>query len=655
MYKLQNGILYRDGKPTLGIGVSYYASYHPEKRTLPPGADAIGEMRLDVRDMAQAGFNHIRTAANGAAHWEGNTFCLDTSFTDALLKEVAENGMCSFVRIEGYSMNQRHHQNVQPLDQDNQPLDREDPYGRPGANSFVADTLNNPALNADMDESARQQAAHFAAQPEVLGFQIYNEPTIQRIGDDGIFDYHPDTIAAFRKWLAEKGYMSAEEAERADPPRAFPKGKEDPKLFGWWRQFGVENMSAMLCRMNRCASEAAPGTETFTNFVCTPMNWRRCSCEGDWFACSRGMDILGLDIYANQRSNSYYWVSRRLDEVESAAAAQGKHAWIIEYCCRTHMRVQDYEGETYAALGSGYKGINYYLWRADLGGPEVQLGGMVWNDRSKTAKYDEAVKFNHMLAREGEKLASCEKLRSGAAILYSLHGIGRCESMDGYTVDGAPRSRWYRAMDARYQELKKAGITADFIQAEDLKSNPLGTELLFVPCLDALDEKEKKEVAEFARGHAVVLHDNTFHPACGTEYRGYSLISDWCYRPAGTYRGSDALRRAPFRMPEILRMTGIRPVYRVTAEDDALGFGFLRSSDGKYDVACLLNINSTSAPAREGEITADEKITGKITKAVYVDRNREEELPVRHEGQRAKIGVPTLDESGGCLVYLYRE
>ena len=55
MYQIKNGILYRDGKPTLGIGVSYYASYHPEKRTLPPGADAIGEMRLDVRDMAQAG------------------------------------------------------------------------------------------------------------------------------------------------------------------------------------------------------------------------------------------------------------------------------------------------------------------------------------------------------------------------------------------------------------------------------------------------------------------------------------------------------------------------------------------------------------------------------------------------------------------------
>ena len=30
-------------------------------------------------------------------------------------------------------------------------------------------------------------------------------------------------------------------------------------------------------------------------------------------------------------------------------------------------------GRPTLALGSGYKGINYYLWRADLGGPEVQL------------------------------------------------------------------------------------------------------------------------------------------------------------------------------------------------------------------------------------------------------------------------------------------
>ena len=233
MYKLQNGILYRSGKPTLGIGVSYYASYHPLKQTVPPDGDKFGEMVLDVRDMAKAGFNHIRIAANGEAHWEGDRFCQDTAFTDATIQEVAKNGMCSFVRIEGYSMNHRKHENVQPLDQNNQPLDREDPYGRPGANSFVADTLNNPALNADMDESARQQAAHYAAQSEVMGFQIYNEPNINRSGDIALFDYHPDTIAAFRRWLREKGYMTAEETEGLDAPRAFPGRGEDGRLFGW--------------------------------------------------------------------------------------------------------------------------------------------------------------------------------------------------------------------------------------------------------------------------------------------------------------------------------------------------------------------------------------------------------------------------------------
>ena len=89
-------------------------------------------------------------------------------------------------------------------------------------------------------------------------------------------------------------------------------------------------------------------------------------------------------------------------------------------------------GRPTLALGSGYKGINYYLWRADLGGPEVQLGGMLWNDRSKTQKFDEAVRFNHMLLREGEKLAACEKLRDGVGILYSLHGAAYYETAQGY-------------------------------------------------------------------------------------------------------------------------------------------------------------------------------------------------------------------------------
>lgn len=641
MYKIKNGVLYQNGRPTLALGTSYYASYHPQKVTVPPEGDKYGEMRQDVRDIALAGFNHIRTCANGAAHWADDRFCLDTAFTDALVEEAAKNGLCSFVRIQGYSMNQRGHENAQPIDQ----------RGEAGQTTgFVRDTLNHPALNRDTDAATRQQALHFAALPEMLGFQIFNEPAIYRAGGEThLYDYNPLTIAAFREWLVRKGYKTAEEAAGLEPPRAFPQPGETDALFSLWRQFGVENMSAMLCRLNARAREAAPGSESFTNFVATPLNGPHSSCEGDWFACAQGMDILGLDIYTPQRGEDYYSVAQRLDEVESAAAAQGKHAWIIEYCCRTHMTVQDYEGEAYAALGSGYKGINYYLWRADLGGPEVQLGGMIWNNRSKTAKFDEAVRFNHMLLREGEKLAVCEKLRDGVGILYSLHGAAQCEAAQG------GGNRWYQSVHARYAALKKAGITADFIQAEDLARNPLGIRLLFVPWLDALDEKERAQVAAFAREHAVVLESNAFHPACGETVNGVSVVSNWCYRPAGTEGGSDEKIRARFRLPELLRIAGIHPVLRAVADDASLGFGFLKGQGESAPdyVACLVNIQTNAAPARNGRLYFDEARTGEILRAEYVDRLGTRALPIRREDGRAFVSLPDLEQTGGCLVYLY--
>lgn len=89
-------------------------------------------------------------------------------------------------------------------------------------------------------------------------------------------------------------------------------------------------MDAILCRLNQCAREAAPGSESFTNYWDTTLGRQFVSCWGDWFGGARDMDILSLDIYSQLRGQGYYWTSCRLDSVESAAAAQGKHAWIME-------------------------------------------------------------------------------------------------------------------------------------------------------------------------------------------------------------------------------------------------------------------------------------------------------------------------------------
>lgn len=648
MYSIKNGIMYKNGKPMISIGTSYYASYHPEKVTVPEGGDKVGEMKKDIRQMAEAGFTHVRTAAIGKSHWEGDVFCQDTDFTDQMIEEAANHEMATFVRLQGYSMNHRGHEDAQPLNQEGQAVPM---------NSFVQDTLNHPALNADMDEATRQQALHYAKSREMLGFQIYNEPAMSSRAQPYLFDYHPMTIAAWRKWLVEKGYNTPEEAENMNPPTALPAPGEDVLPYAHWRQFGVENMDAMLCRLNRCAKEAVPASESFTNYVATPVGGQYASCEGDWFGGAKGMDIVGLDLYSQLRGMQFYWTACRLDCVESAAAAQGKHAWIIEYCCRTHMTVQDYEREMMAAIGSGYKGVNYYLWRGDYCGPEIQLGGMIWNNREKTEKYDESVKVNFLVNRWGEQLARCEKLRSGAAILYSLHGAAYCEAADGYGPNRDNKNRWYQRMHARYDELKRAGVTADFIQAEDLERNPLGIKVLFVPYLDAMDEREKAQVSAFARNHPVILDDNRFHPDCGNEMNGYDLISNWCFRTPGTLIAYPQNMHAQFRLPEILEMADVQPKIRAYAKNDALSCQPLLEQNAEKPLLALslININTNGAPLEKGCVEIDADAFPAFSRCIYADRHCEKELALEIRDGVYRIPISMEKDIAAAFLFLFQE
>jgi len=641
MYKMKDGILYRDGKPTFGIGVSYYASFHPEKRTIPDDGDKIGEMIKDIHDIAKAGFNHIRTAALGSRHWEGSRYCADTTFPDAMTDEANKNGLAVFMRLNGYSMNQRGIPDAAALNQ----------FGEACAAAFIHDTLNHPELMRDTDQATVQLARHFAEFDNIIGFQLFNEPTIQAWNTDPpfFFDYNPYAIAAFRVWLVEKGYFDCETAKTVEVPTEYPVPAEKKRLFRLFRQFGVENTSSMLCRLNAAVREALPDTLCFTNCVAVPFSSPVSGCEADCFAIS-DMDMIGFDLYEEVRGMEYYHSMRLLDICENAAFLSGKTAWLPEMCCRTHMRIDDYEREAYAAIGTGYKGITYYLWRADLGGPEIQLGGMIWNDRRKTEKFEEAVKFNAMLEREGEKIVNAQRVRDGAAILYSIHGAAMCEDSD---EDG--QNKWYRLMYDRYTELMQNGITPVFVPADKLESAPFPIRILFVPTLSVLDAAEKTQVESFARTHLVVLGDNRIHPMCGSEVYGMNAISNWCHKPAGTWQAELYNHRERFLLHELLDASGVRLLFcaRAKRQDFALQTLSGQCETGAYYLLSLIHIASDGSTAKEPQIVFDEEITGTITHVRYVDRNGECELPVIRGEKESRICLPDAKDIGGALVYLY--
>ena len=102
MYEIKNGILYRDGKKTFVLGESYYPSFHPSKYPVPPEGDRIGEMKKDLRMMAEAGFNHVRFAALGDATYnaEDASVSFSSPFVDSMIEEAEKNDLSASIRLQ---------------------------------------------------------------------------------------------------------------------------------------------------------------------------------------------------------------------------------------------------------------------------------------------------------------------------------------------------------------------------------------------------------------------------------------------------------------------------------------------------------------------------------------------------------------------------
>ena len=111
MFAQSNGILYKDGQPVIALGNSYYPSFHEAKFPVPPEGDRMGEMRKDLKHMAEYGFNLVRFAALGEVALNPDTDAVEVStpLIDAMIQEAGRSGMASSIRLQGYVMNLRGH------------------------------------------------------------------------------------------------------------------------------------------------------------------------------------------------------------------------------------------------------------------------------------------------------------------------------------------------------------------------------------------------------------------------------------------------------------------------------------------------------------------------------------------------------------------
>jgi len=539
-----------------------------------------------------------------------------TEFIEQLLDECDKVDIASMMRLQGYSMNLSGYDDFLMLDEHGNPMDTTRWY------DFLQNSMYHEGILKDNDEGTRALAQLYCKHPNLVSFQTYNEPHYPA-RNNGIYDYHPATIAAYRKWLVKNEIMTEEAAAGYEPPHARPAKDEDITEWVNWRKFSIETLSNFLNHSADVAKEVDPSIESLTCLTTAPTLDNNSKHGVSYYDNAKSMDTLGITHYLPCYGGSYFHAAQVLDNAESAAADNGKHCWLIEYDARTNITLKKLYQETYAAIGAGIKGIMYYQWRGDHVFPDSPEGngfGFINYDGTETEHYEEKLAVVQLLNKLSDEIVNAEKKRCGVALLSSNHAFMSADAIDNGA--DADRNTYLELYKSLYKHLRAEGITVDLTESDMLAENPLGFKVVIVPHYSLISEQEKADLQTFAdQGGAVY----TCEDGMLSLYRlGQSFVK---------------YEDAAYNLIDVLEENGIAPV--IASSNRQLMVQVIEGEG--YAVACLNNISTVHETLSGVKLTLNQV---KATKAVMHTPYSETELAVNGD----VIELPEIRE--GAFVVL---
>lgn len=576
MYKIKNGLLYEDGKKKFPLGQSYYPSFHPSKYPVMPDGDRMGEMKKDLKGMRDMGFNHVRFAALGSVTLEGEEIKVDTPFIDAMIEEAGRLGLSVSIRLHGFTVNLHGYEDVDMINWNGKKYGEEEPKRWC---DFVRTTLYHEGINEDNRLYSEALANHYKKYENVIGFQIYNEP---HYPGGIVYDYHPKTVAAYRKWAVEKGVLTKDEAVNYEPPRS--RHEKSAEEWAYWCLFSMESLTGFLNSASDATKKAAPEHATFSCFTSDPIDRINAMRGVDYFGNTAAMDILGYTCYIHGVGADYYPMCLQVDTTTSAAKLGGRECWCIELDSRTYIPHYVFNRNTYATLGTGLKGLVYYQWRGDCpvpGVPYPNSCGLLNYDGTKTENFDNAAKVVSFINEMSDVLMGAERVHDGIGLLHSDFAsflTDAVENPDKQKYNNNVRNSYVTEYTQTYRDLREARYNVDIVKAEHLRENMFGIKALFVPRYSYLSAAEKAAVDEFMANGGTVFH------LTGTEH----CTNGFGFKKLGvTYaRYEDSVYDIALSASDACEKCGILP--RLTCDERTVGTQMLEG-DG-YKLIVLTNI-----------------------------------------------------------------
>lgn len=494
--KIKNGIIYIDDKPTIGIGTTYYGSFHHSKWPVPPEGDRIGIMKSDICEMKEYGYNILRMAAIDFIPKDSELSIIDES-----LKEAEKAGLAVMLRLHGYTMNLSGYDDYFMIDSKGNKMNTEH------FANFIQNSLHHKGIIKDNETGTKMLADYFKKFENIVGYVIYNEP---HYPGGGLFDYSTHTIEAYRKKLIDSGRLSEKQAKEYEPPRKRPENEEQIGEWIEWRKFAIDSMTDFLNASAKFAKETAPDIETLT--CLTPSYISNGNVLGGLnnFKIAEGMDIFGITHYVSPIGSSFYYASMILENAECAARIYDKHYWVLEADSRCDVEERKFNAMTYQIMGSGAKGLLYYQWRGDYPcekSPEPDMFGVIHSDGRKSGNYDNGKRMTKLINTLSDKLVRSERIHDKTAIIYSMNAYIYCDGTEN--KETIHSNSFFEGITKLHMCLKDYDITPDIITVEHL--NILKPEIVICIGFDNYTEEEKKIIRNYeSTGNSVYIEDHNF-------------------------------------------------------------------------------------------------------------------------------------------------
>ena len=453
------------------FGAAYYHEYRPS-----------ASLAEDLDLMAEAGFTVIRVGESVWSTWEPSNGQFELEWLQPVLDGAYERGIAVVLGTPTYAVPPwlaRQHPEIAGERGTGEPI----PWGARQEADFT-----HPAFRYHAERVIRAVAGRYAAHPAVIGFQVDNEPGLELLHNEGVFQRFVDDLrrryGTVERLNHEWGlvYWSHRLSTWADLWR--PDGNAQPQYELAWRRFQARQTDEFIAWQAAIVREYASDSQ----FLTTCIAYDRPAVDDR--TVTAALDVTAGNAYyvmqdglalPDTRTPTQTWTTdgvwalyltadRMYSSKQAPFLVTETNASSIGFSWDSRPA---YDGQwrqaAWALVARGARMIEYWHWHTLPFGTETYWGGVLPHSGRPGRTYRELARLGAELAQTGDLLTGLVP-DADVAVVIDLPSRWIMQKYPALSdPDGSPDSRAYQGLvEPFYRGAFDAGLQARVLHAAQL-------------------------------------------------------------------------------------------------------------------------------------------------------------------------------------------